>query len=79
MRVLTNLYNVFKDSEIELLKSNKNLLQNEIESVFNSNLKLGLFQFSHFDAKDLMVQRRVFEGFHFALNNLESNDATHLV
>ena len=42
-------YNVFKDSEIELLKSNKNLLQNEIEMVFNSNLNLGLFQFSHFD------------------------------
>lgn len=43
------VYNLFKDSEIELLKSNKILLQNEIELVFNSNLNLGITQFSHFD------------------------------
>ncbi len=43
------LYNVIKDSEVEFLKSNKNLLQNEVELVFNSNLNLGIFQFSHFD------------------------------
>ncbi len=43
------VYNVFQDSEIELLKSNIKLLQNEIELVFNSNHNLGKFQFSHFD------------------------------
>lgn len=43
------VYNIIKDSEVELLKSNKNLLQNEIELVFNSNHNLGIFQFSHFD------------------------------
>ena len=43
------VYNVIKDSEVELLKSNKNILQNEVELVFNSNFKLGIFQFSHFD------------------------------
>jgi len=43
------VYKVFHDSEIELLKSNRNLLQNEVELVFNSNLNLGIFQFSHFD------------------------------
>ena len=39
------VYTVFKDSEIELLESNKDLLENEIELVFNSNLNLGIFQF----------------------------------
>lgn len=43
------VYKVFKDSEIELLKSYKKLLQNEIELVFNSEYNLGAFQFSHFD------------------------------
>ena len=43
------VYNVIKDSEVELLELNKNILQNEIELVFNSNLNLGIFQFSHFD------------------------------
>jgi hypothetical protein len=43
------VYNILEDSEVELLKSNKNLLQNEVELVFNSNLNLGIFQFSHFD------------------------------
>jgi|LauGreDrversion4_2_1035121.scaffolds.fasta_scaffold00235_29 hypothetical protein len=43
------VYNKINDSEVELLKSNKNLLQKEVELIFNSNINSGIFQFSHFD------------------------------
>lgn len=44
-----DVHNIFQEKDRELLISNKELLQKEVELVFNSDINLGRFQFSHFD------------------------------
>lgn len=44
-----DLLNSFQETERELLIANKDLLQIEVEHIFNSDINLGRFQYSHFD------------------------------
>jgi len=44
-----DLLKIFQETERELLIANKDLLQKEVELIFNSDFNLGSYQFSHFD------------------------------